>query len=72
MTKALEQAGNANASTKVPKNTPIDMPSLLEQTIADEGAVLMYPIHEYWLDIGRMSDFSQAQIDIHTLGMLHD
>ena len=29
--------------------------------------VLMFPIHEYWLDIGRMDDFNRAQSDIHTL-----
>ncbi|ENC7031980.1 nucleotidyltransferase family protein [Vibrio cholerae] len=53
----------------VPKNHKIDMPTLLEQHIALGNNVLMFPIHEYWLDIGRMDDFNRAQADIHSLGM---
>ncbi|MDF2153918.1 nucleotidyltransferase family protein [Vibrio sp. CAU 1672] len=54
----------------VPKNHRIDMPTLLEQHMIEREKVLMFPIHEYWLDIGRMDDFNRAQADIHTLGML--
>ncbi|PLW82087.1 alcohol dehydrogenase [Kineobactrum sediminis] len=39
----------------------IDMPTLLEQQIDAEKPVYMFPIHEYWLDIGRMDDFQRAQ-----------
>lgn len=53
----------------VPRNHHIDMPSLLEQHIEQEKLVQMFPIHEYWLDIGRMDDFKRAQVDFHTLGM---
>lgn len=53
----------------VPMNHIIDMPTLLEQSIAKERDVLMFPIHEYWLDIGRMDDFNRAQADIYSLGM---
>ncbi|GKX51179.1 nucleotidyltransferase family protein [Budvicia aquatica] len=48
----------------VPCQERIDMPTLLEQQIALQKDVLMFPIHEYWLDIGRMDDFNRAQIDI--------
>jgi dTDP-glucose pyrophosphorylase len=54
----------------VPVNHRIDMPTLLEQQIEKEEQVKMFPIHEYWLDIGRMDDFNRAQVDIHTLGMV--
>jgi len=53
----------------VPMNHIIDMPTLLEQHIAKQKDVLMFPIHEYWLDIGRMDDFNRAQADIYSLGM---
>lgn len=53
----------------VPKNHHIDMPTLLEQHMHERDNILMFPIHEYWLDIGRMDDFNRAQADIHTLGM---
>jgi dTDP-glucose pyrophosphorylase len=53
----------------VPKNHRIDMPTLLEQHMSEREKVLMFPIHEYWLDIGRMDDFNRAQVDIHSLGI---
>ncbi|MGF1740828.1 nucleotidyltransferase family protein [Vibrio profundum] len=53
----------------VPENHRIDMPTLLEQHMNERNNVLMFPIHEYWLDIGRMDDFNRAQADIRTLGM---
>lgn len=53
----------------VDKNQKIDMPTLLEMHMAERQKVLMFPIHEYWLDIGRMDDFNRAQVDFHTLGL---
>lgn len=53
----------------VPVNQPVDMPNLLEQHIQESNNVLMFPIYEYWLDIGRMADFKKAQVDIVTLGL---
>ncbi|WP_418114277.1 nucleotidyltransferase family protein [Vibrio scophthalmi] len=53
----------------VDKNQKIDMPTLLEQHMGDRQKVLMFPIHEYWLDIGRMDDFNRAQMDILSLGL---
>lgn len=51
----------------VQRDVRIDMPTLLQQSISSNGNVLMFPIHEYWLDIGRMEDFKRAQIDILNL-----
>lgn len=53
----------------VPKNHRVDMPTLLEQHMKKREKVLMFPIHEYWLDIGRMEDFNRAQADILSLGI---
>ncbi len=50
----------------VGENERIDMPTLLERHL--DNKVLMFPFHDYWLDIGRMDDFKKAQIDIMTLG----
>ena len=47
----------------------IDMPSLLEQYIAKGAEILKYPVHEYWLDIGRMDDYTRAQADYYSLDM---
>jgi NDP-sugar pyrophosphorylase family protein len=51
----------------VKPGTHIDMPTLLGQQIADGKDVNMFPVHEYWLDIGRMEDFQRAQSDISGL-----
>jgi len=39
----------------------IDMPSLLEAEIAGGREVNMFPVHEYWLDIGQMDQYERAQ-----------
>jgi NDP-sugar pyrophosphorylase family protein len=54
----------------VPENVHIDMPTLLEQHMHERDQILMFPIHEYWLDIGQMDDFNRAQSDIHSLGLV--
>lgn len=54
---------------QVKANQRIDMPTLLEQNIEQQNAVLMFPIHEYWLDIGRIDDYQRAQIDVINLGL---
>ncbi|AZZ91275.1 CBS domain-containing protein [Hahella sp. KA22] len=41
----------------------LDMPTLLQQLMECRKDVAMFPIHEYWLDIGRMNDFEKAQKD---------
>jgi dTDP-glucose pyrophosphorylase len=51
------------------KNIRLDMPSLFEQKQAEGLKTLKFPIHEYWLDVGRHDDFKKAQIDIHELGI---
>lgn len=48
----------------VKPETHIDMPTLLEQQIDKGYRVNMFPIHEYWLDIGRMDDFHKAQMEV--------
>ena len=45
------------------KNTRIDMPTLLEQQMDKGEEVAIFPLHEYWLDIGKMNDFERAQHD---------
>ncbi len=39
---------------------PIDMPSLLDRLKAGGKRIAVFPIREYWLDIGRIEDFERA------------
>ena len=45
------------------KGQAIDMPDLLERTIAELGKPVVFPIREYWLDIGRADDLAKANLD---------
>jgi dTDP-glucose pyrophosphorylase len=51
------------------ENTVIDMPTLLENNITKHKTILNFPIHGYWLDIGRIDDFNRAQTDIVNLDL---
>lgn len=53
--------------SSVKSGVRIDMPTLLEKEIASGKDVVMFPVHEYWLDIGRMEDFKRAQIEVGEL-----
>lgn len=44
----------------IPRRRYFDMPSLFDQLVAGEQNTAAFPIHEYWLDIGRMEDFERA------------
>lgn len=48
------------ALSLIPNDDFFDMPSLFESMIAGGGTAASFPLHEYWLDIGRMSDYEQA------------
>jgi dTDP-glucose pyrophosphorylase len=39
----------------------LDMPDLTGKLVAEGRDVSVFPIHEYWLDIGRPDDFARAQ-----------
>lgn len=51
----------------VPALTRMDMPSLLERLRMSGKRVSVFPIHEYWLDIGRLEDFNRAQTDVERI-----
>ncbi|MCY9826427.1 nucleotidyltransferase family protein [Vibrio chagasii] len=50
----------------LPRNTKIDMPTLLENNL--EHGIYSSVFHDYWLDIGKMEDFKRAQSDIKEVG----
>lgn len=48
------------------RGAAIDMPDLLQNLIDDKQRVSTFPIHEYWLDIGRFADYERANRDFLT------
>lgn len=47
----------------VPKNTKMDMPELLNAGRKFDMKIGLFPMHEYWADIGQPQDFEAAQRD---------
>ncbi len=47
----------------IPDGDVFDMPQLFEAVIARGAAASVFPIREYWLDIGRFDDLERAQGD---------
>ena len=41
----------------------MDMPALIQQLLDKKEKVNIFPIHEYWLDIGQISEFQKANED---------
>jgi dTDP-glucose pyrophosphorylase/predicted transcriptional regulator len=52
-----------SALVLLPPDTPFDMPQLFEAIASNGGTASVFPIHEYWLDIGRIDDLERAQDD---------
>ena len=43
----------------------LDMTELLERNINKSKKVSVFPIHEYWIDIGRKEEFERANLEYH-------
>ena len=50
----------SSALKNVTANKHLDMTTLFESLIEKKQKTLAFPIHEYWLDIGRVSDLEKA------------
>ena len=47
---------------------PLDMPDIISKNLKKDKKINLFPIHEYWLDIGNINDFKKAQEEfIHKL-----
>ncbi len=54
---------NPGVIKKLKGKSYLDMNALLEGMLQNSERVCAFPIWEYWTDIGRMADFTQAQRD---------
>lgn len=52
---------------RVPKNSFFDMNDLFKILIQDEEPVYIFPIREYWTDIGEIKSFDQANRDYESV-----
>jgi dTDP-glucose pyrophosphorylase len=49
----------------IPNDQFYDMPTLFDELIQMNSNAVSFPIREYWLDIGRISDYEQANSEYH-------
>ena len=45
-------------------NSFLDMTTLLENQIKKEKQVNMFPLHEYWLDIGHIEEYNRGNMEV--------
>lgn len=50
----------------IPKGKKIDMTKLFDQLIDDGHKTTVFPIHEYWIDVGLADDLDRANADFET------
>lgn len=47
----------------IPKNQFLDMPTIFEELIHRDNKPAVFPVREYWIDIGQMPDFEKANVE---------
>lgn len=54
---------NPDCLDYIPRDDFFDMPTLFEKLVQERRTVCSFPIREYWIDIGRMTDFERANVE---------
>jgi len=49
----------------IPEDEFYDMPTLFEKVIEEKEKSISFPIHEYWLDIGRIDEYEKANREFY-------
>jgi dTDP-glucose pyrophosphorylase len=66
--KYLANAGvyllGPRAMASIPVGVSYDMTELITDLVQSEAQVVSFPVLEYWLDIGQISDYEQAEKDV--------
>ena len=52
-----------SAREHIGRNEPMDMPDLIQRLLTNNRLVASFPVREYWLDIGEVANYNQAQLD---------
>jgi NDP-sugar pyrophosphorylase family protein len=53
--------------SEIPKNKHYNTTDLVKKLIKNKFKVISYPTHDYWMDIGSIEDYKQANEDIKNL-----
>jgi NDP-sugar pyrophosphorylase family protein len=58
---------NPETLASIPLGARYNMTDHFSSLMENERKVTAFPIHEYWLDIGKMQDFERAQVDVQKI-----
>jgi dTDP-glucose pyrophosphorylase len=58
---------NSDIKNRISGQEFVDMPNFFSDMINENNKVCLFPLYEYWLDIGQINQFNQAQIDLKQL-----
>lgn len=56
-----------DAVNQVPKNQSYNMTDLIELSITQEPGVAVFPVHEYWSDIGTHAELDKARTELNII-----
>jgi dTDP-glucose pyrophosphorylase len=56
------------ALAHIPRDAAFDMPTLFARLHAAGALTSAFPLHDFWLDIGRLEDYVQANMQLEYLG----
>ena len=49
----------------IPAGQSFDMTTLFDKIIAAEMNTSVFPIHEYWMDVGQIDDYRRARLEFN-------
>ncbi len=54
---------NPSIFKEIKSNEYLDMPDLLNKCLLNKSKIVVYPMYEYWLDIGRVDNLNKANLE---------
>ena len=54
---------NPNLISLIKSEEYLDMPNLFEEANLNDKLIIVYPLHEYWIDVGLPEKLKEAQLD---------
>jgi dTDP-glucose pyrophosphorylase/predicted transcriptional regulator len=61
-----------SALSQISGDEYLDMTDLFEALISKKGSLAAFPMHENWIDVGRIDDLKSAQSDLTVIPQLED
>jgi NDP-sugar pyrophosphorylase family protein len=55
---------NKKLKSRIPQESVYDATDLMDNLLANDEKIIQYPIHGFWMDLGRKEDFDKAQEEI--------